>query len=256
MSRVYIIALLLITSTALGLGGCSGSSKNSLFVPATQTPQGAFEPNISLRVLDQTYIDGGQPGTVNHTISETGAGLEVEVSVENAANLKAFFIELDYNSEVLSPIDCIVTTSLGQQVATITASWLGTPGTASHGQVIPRYEDQQGFSGSAVLATLRFNTTINGKLPKYVSATRIAPPAPQVEWTAETNTLAWYYDNPGDYDQDRWVSIADIVPLAIYFGRTGDFPRADITSVIDGNGDGEIRIWDTGSFHGGAEGSP
>lgn len=55
-------------------------------------------------------------------------------------------------------------------------------------------------------------------------------------------TLRWQYRSTGDYNQDSFVNILDITPLAAHFNQSiGDFPGNE---VIDGNGDSVINISD------------
>jgi len=60
-----------------------------------------------------------------------------------------------------------------------------------------------------------------------------------------TFTLTWYYRNQGDYDQSGSVGIADITPIAMYYGQTVP-PDGENTlvGVVDGSGNGVIDIAD------------
>ena len=59
-----------------------------------------------------------------------------------------------------------------------------------------------------------------------------------------TYTLTWTYKNVGDYNQDGFVDIADITPIAEHF-----FEPTDSTNEwIDGNGDGIIDVADVGTL--------
>jgi PKD repeat protein len=55
--------------------------------------------------------------------------------------------------------------------------------------------------------------------------------------------LAWHYRNIGDYNQDGTVGVADITPLAIYFGQQVNDPNS-LQGVADGDGDGIIGVTD------------
>jgi hypothetical protein len=75
-------------------------------------------------------------------------------------------------------------------------------------------------------------------------------------------SLSWYLDNPGDYDQNGIVGISDLTPLGIHFGlritpaagnapfillgedQTTPFAYEKSESVVDGDGNGEIGIAD------------
>src|SRR5690606_35216820 len=58
------------------------------------------------------------------------------------------------------------------------------------------------------------------------------------------------YTNPGDYDQNGVVTIADLTPLGLHFGQTGPFASDvdvigigsyPVESPADGDGHGEIN---------------
>ena len=55
-----------------------------------------------------------------------------------------------------------------------------------------------------------------------------------------TYTLTWSYRNTGDYNQDGFVNIQDITPLAVHFNE----PAGGANEWIDGNRDGAINIMD------------
>lgn len=55
-----------------------------------------------------------------------------------------------------------------------------------------------------------------------------------------TAVFAWGFRNPGDYNQDGFVNIQDLTPLAAHFNETADATN----EWIDGNGDTVINIMD------------
>ena len=60
-----------------------------------------------------------------------------------------------------------------------------------------------------------------------------------------TYTLTWHYRNEGDYDQNGSVSIADITPIAMYYGQ--EVPpdgENTLVGVVDGSGNGVVDIAD------------
>ena len=65
-----------------------------------------------------------------------------------------------------------------------------------------------------------------------------------IVWDRETAGLTWGYFCTGDYDQNGEVGAADLVPLAVHFGKAGDFGLGSVESVVDGDGNGEIGIAD------------
>ncbi|MEP0813427.1 MAG: PKD domain-containing protein [bacterium] len=62
----------------------------------------------------------------------------------------------------------------------------------------------------------------------------------------ESGTLSWTYTNWGDYDGSGEVNVADITPIAMYFGSKVEdgagYP--ELKRWIDGDGDGEIGVSD------------
>jgi hypothetical protein len=59
--------------------------------------------------------------------------------------------------------------------------------------------------------------------------------------------LQWYYDNPGDYNQDGLVNASDLTALGRHFGEKaqgGQFDPSDARSLIDGDNNGEINLAD------------
>jgi len=64
--------------------------------------------------------------------------------------------------------------------------------------------------------------------------------ARNLHWESEGDygKLVWRYVNDGDYNQDSQVSIADITPLAIYYGQNVDEEDEEfytIRELIDGD---------------------
>ena len=54
----------------------------------------------------------------------------------------------------------------------------------------------------------------------------------------------WSYCNPGDYDRNGEVNVADLVPVGLYYGaRAGDTDWAQ-ASCADGDGNGEVNLAD------------
>lgn len=60
------------------------------------------------------------------------------------------------------------------------------------------------------------------------------------------NALYWSYVNPGDYDTNGLVDVADIIPIAEnYLAIIGDGAgNEDLEKLIDGDGNGEVGISD------------
>ncbi len=56
-------------------------------------------------------------------------------------------------------------------------------------------------------------------------------------------TFQWKEKNRGDYNRDGAVTVADITPIAMYFG-IGTADNADVTDLIDASGNGVIGVED------------
>lgn len=57
--------------------------------------------------------------------------------------------------------------------------------------------------------------------------------------------IQWNYRNVGDYDLNGLVSISDITPIGIHFGKTSSSPDWKTAArFVDGDGNGEINISD------------
>ncbi|MEP0814481.1 MAG: hypothetical protein HRF49_07440, partial [bacterium] len=77
-----------------------------------------------------------------------------------------------------------------------------------------------------------------------------APPVPEslaLDWTYDPDdfTLTFDYENPGDYNLDGEVSVADLTPLALNLGHiVGDGMDDETDAWLDGDGNGEVGISD------------
>lgn len=56
--------------------------------------------------------------------------------------------------------------------------------------------------------------------------------------------LTWSYQNLGDYNQDKLVSVNDLTPIGIHFGKSSLADDWSQASTADGNGDGMITVSD------------
>lgn len=106
-----------------------------------------------------------------------------------------------------------------------------------------------GFSGSTSLVTVRFHDAETSASPQRTAASAPVTAASQIDmdYSPLANQLRWLYRSQGDYDQNGLVSISDLTPIAIHFGKSsggGEFNETSIESVVDGDGNGEINIAD------------
>jgi hypothetical protein len=76
-----------------------------------------------------------------------------------------------------------------------------------------------------------------------VQPARIMDLAP--EWLPDGQVLLhWEYSNPGDYDLNGEVNVADLVPVGIYFGATSESENWPAARAADGDGNGEVNVAD------------
>ncbi|MCB1186919.1 hypothetical protein KDL29_07100 [bacterium] len=65
---------------------------------------------------------------------------------------------------------------------------------------------------------------LSARYPAGQRATAAVPDgekaAAQLDYDESTQTLSWYYANPGVYDQNGLVGIADLTPLGVNFGAS------------------------------------
>jgi len=65
-------------------------------------------------------------------------------------------------------------------------------------------------------------------------------------FNSQSNQMEWTYTNPGDYDANGEVGVADITPIALNFGAVTNDGAGDdaYESWIDGDGNGEVGVSD------------
>jgi len=67
---------------------------------------------------------------------------------------------------------------------------------------------------------------------------------------ASLATLTWTEALPGDYDNNGVVDIADLIPVALYYGQRTDSGPDDPHRLVNGDFNPEINIWDLGVIAG------
>ncbi|MCB1187300.1 PQQ-binding-like beta-propeller repeat protein [bacterium] len=70
------------------------------------------------------------------------------------------------------------------------------------------------------------------------------PVGGQLELDYRAGELGWYFCFSGDFDQNGIVNSADLVQLGLHFGDTGPWPRDDIRSLIDADGNAVLDLAD------------
>ncbi len=252
--RVFTIETLVVI--LLAYVTCSCSSHKAALEPVVPEP---VIPDFSLRVLTETYVDGGTASNVAYTVVPTETGHTVEVTVEGALNLKALFFEMDYDPTLYRPVDCTATSLLDPLATPIEISYLDVPGTIGHGQVVQKYSQHSGFTGDGVLAILELATGPAPAQSVHPGLGQPLSPTPVVFADYYNKFIRVYYNIRGDYNQDGEVNLQDILPLSLYFGnrpsdnRTyGIVPGGPIYDTmhtepsfyVDGNSDGAIDLSD------------
>jgi hypothetical protein len=241
-----------VTAVALLFAaGCSGPQTYNI----EDTRAGAF----TLSVDDGTYLDGGS-GELYMTTAQTEGGVEVQVRARDAKALKACYFELQYNPAVLNPVAAQAQALAEDGAQVLELARMADAGSVQFGAVLAHYDEQPGFSGDGLLATVRFERAA------FAPQVRAASDAAQLqmeiyafgidlnrrsrmEYDPETNQVKWYYFQPGDYDQNGEVNLADLSRLGKFFLSQIDTVHnpavyTEAKYVVDGDGNGEINIAD------------
>lgn len=85
---------------------------------------------------------------------------------------------------------------------------------------------------------------ITGKAVSGVPERLYFDPARQDLVGSGNTLLSWSYAQPGDYDCNSEVNIADLTPVGQYLGRTAADADWAMAKVADGDGNGEVNIAD------------
>jgi len=239
--QVLIVILLL---AAAALAGCGG---DSAALPVTGTDEPVSD--LALTFVEDTYIEGGSAEGFTLNKQVAGNELRVEIAVSGAVNLKALMFELDFDPAQYDPLAVEMTGALDPSGGEIIEQALALdkfPGYLAYGQLLPRPQDRDGFTGDAVLAVARFALA-----PDDAKATASVPVNRRsqgpLDWNSETNEMSWYYHLSGDFNQDGYVSVADVTPIGQYWRESsggGPFPMSDRVSQVDYDSNGEINMAD------------
>lgn len=219
-SRLLIFSLLILS--AFMLAACGGS--------------GAVTDDA--RLVDQYgfSLDVIEGGSAEYALSvQTGETILVDVRVENADNLTRSYVELKYDSELITPLRVLDGGFLGtdtlflqvtdraHKVPVATARTGETPDGVSGNGTLARIEFAQGaFPGRTTAST-----------PGRALFTDIVP-----DQDANTISVSWVDDNGGDTNSDQLLNGLDIFPIATKFGQSGAEPG---NACVDSNGDGTIN---------------
>jgi hypothetical protein len=224
----------LIPLTALA--ACGSGETVELASPA---PHG-----FSAELLPGTDLGGGSAGTLElQTTAGPDGGMLVALSVSEARGLRAFYARVNYDAARYTPLAATPTSLQAAADKLLSLADMTQPGVVYYGQVLARALEQPGFSGSGVIATLRFESGAAGAL-RQASTPPLSPAsAPVITNTTGSVDVYWNYANQGDYDQNGLVTIADLTPIGIYLGQNVTDPALAI-AMADGDGNGLVNISD------------
>lgn len=239
---------------ALLLAGVGCGVAGSIPAPSGPDREGGRRP--TLRVMPESFSLGGAAQLTARVSTAADGSPLVHIVADCASGLRAVLVELDYDPALWHPVSA-ASSGLLRSAARSGSSPLeltdfSQPGTAVYAQVLSHPEAEPGFSGSGVLATLRFAA---GRSPASSVMQRSASismgdtsPAP---WRSPHVThgpdrqLVMAYALGGDYDQNGEVNTADLLPLAQHLFEVVRPEDADtLLDVLDGDRNKEVNLAD------------
>lgn len=187
--------------------------------------------------------------------TEVGAeSIKVSAVFGNNANhppLNRIAVDLLYDGQNLKPISFDVGEAWGGDDKVVSLAYLNSPDSVPIAISYTR-----DFAGHCANPGVLFSVTF---VPANASSSRVvaSPPSDAVnhisrsEITVDTSGIGtgqgvsfiWKEKNLGDYDRSGKVDIADIFPLADYWGYT-TATHPEIMEVVDGDESGKIDIMD------------
>jgi len=214
---------------------------------------GQAGPEFRVTLLDGSLHElAGNPLRVSESLAAQQG--HVLISTVPGSGLRAAYISIDYDATrwQVQHSEALADAADGQ-------AWLSLIVPARDGQlqcgiVASGLSDYGGLQQETQLLAINFERRApGGTAPE--STSRMASAAPVNPGSMSTltldqgaGTLSWDYRLSGDYDQNSLVSISDLTPLGIHFGKIGPFANASVESVVDGDGNGEINIGDITSI--------
>ncbi|MCB1221418.1 MAG: hypothetical protein H7A35_00915 [Planctomycetales bacterium] len=194
---------------------------------------------------DSIYANQVQP--FSFSVSEQDKLAVLSITNLPEAGLKAAYLQIEYDAGKWTPMD-----STTLQTGPDGRPWLGLvmpdgDGALQAGIVASGLEVYGGLEQSVELLQLTF-ARVSGDAPLPDRIASAAPVNPGSQSTLSVDQAAgklnWEYRCSGDYDQNGLVSISDLTPLGVHFGKGGPFSDNSIESVVDGDGNGEINLGD------------
>jgi len=250
----WFIAVLLACLLICPLGSCGGKGGSGLSsLPA------ADQHGFSLNILSETYLGESPSGKFALEIEPGSAAVEARVRVMDTHQLKACYFELTYDPDRFDPLEASASKLLlgADQDSTapspvkheaagpsiLELAVMSQSGAVHFGEVLTDYQHKPGFTGSGVLATVKFArrqfTQRSASTPPTDDASRT-----EAHWDPASRALTWFYYCTGDYDQNSEVGVTDLTPLGANFGAAGPFDPQSALSVIDGDNNGQLNVSD------------
>jgi thiol-disulfide isomerase/thioredoxin len=233
-----LICLAFVVLALLVTAACSSNNTSSTPLPdraaekfsvATEEGLGTFNP-----VID---------------VTENATGATVTINAEDATDLAAAYVNLNFDAERFTPVSVEFSDFLGTDSEVLTLALTDVNGTVPIGV---RQIENSGVlpkDGAGTLATVQFAarpfvgsrgaSQAPGGTKNAVDDLQLINP------TGTQADLTWEEKNSGDYNNDGLVSINDLTPLGGMI-NTSVAGNADpvYAAMVDGNDDGQITISD------------
>ena len=229
--------LLALLCTACGAGGNADELNRQ-------------DSGFSVSLLDGS-LHAAVAEPVSTRIEQEGARVTLHVGAHESSALRAAYLAVEFDPRHWQPAEIrpLETDNEDQR-------WLGlaipdADGRLLAGIVATGLDSHPGLQSSTEILAIEFIRT-EGQ-PHVVQRTASAAPVNQgsqctLAIDQPGGRLNWEYRCTGDYDQNGLVSISDLTPLGIHFGKSGPFSDTGIEGVVDGDGNGEINLGDITSI--------
>ncbi len=236
------VFLLLLLTAALALSACGGSSRSV-------TPQLAAPADVESLKLVTLGEDGLTPVPDDGRFELVVDGMTARVIARDLTDCEHAYFLLRYPASEMTPLD-MERGELLPQDDTIAFSISEEPGEVVLGFARIRPQESGGISGSGELFTVTFSPTpfvraVDKETCRAPRTSRSIVPVTVTDIGGGVIEVVWEERNAGDYDLSGTVSIADITPVAVYYGKdTTDGTEDDYERPVDGDGSGTVGIAD------------
>lgn len=233
-----MLAVLILVAIA-----CGSNTSSVGALPAQQRATSGF----NLTVLEDPAINGSTAKKFELSTEDRGQEVVVSVNATGAANLKALYFEMTYDVRHYRPMSVAASKAMGSKDNLVCLQILDEPGKLTYGQVLTNWQTQTGFTGDAAIASVLFKKLPADSLRAISTAPDNLGSQTTLAWDSGTHTLAWYYYNNGDYNQNNLVGIDDLTPLGAHWLQAATpppFPESGVQSVIDGDSNGLLNVGD------------